>query len=130
MDKLESAHYFSLPSQGNIYTFAPLQLINGSNKLLVAALKREVFCFEYLENSNGVLLPTTKEVSFTYIPSKYVILVVIFLCTFELIGGAEIISMDAFNKSDNSNEFVIGITIIKVAIVFFYPRIYSLNFLF
>lgn len=73
MDKLENAHYFSLPSQGNIYTFAPLRLVNGSNKLLVAALKREVFCFEYLENSNGVLLPTTKEVSFTYIPSEMLI---------------------------------------------------------
>lgn len=70
MDKLESAHYFSLPSQGNIYTFTPLRLVNGSNKLLVAALKREVFCFEYLENTNGVLLPTTREVSFTYIPSN------------------------------------------------------------
>lgn len=27
---------------------------------------------------------------------------------------AEIISLDAFNKSSKSNEFVIGITIIKV----------------
>lgn len=30
--------------------------------------------------------------------------------------GAEIISIDAFNKSATSNEFVIGITIIKVYI--------------
>lgn len=30
-------------------------------------------------------------------------------------GGAEIISIDAFNKSNTKNEFVIGITIIKVA---------------
>lgn len=29
-------------------------------------------------------------------------------------GGAEIISIDAFNKSEENNEFVIGITIIKV----------------
>lgn len=116
MDKLESAHYFSLPSQGNIYTFAPLHLVNGSNKLLVAALKREVFCFEYLENSNGVLLPTTKEVSFTYIPSNVFYICYYYHLTvlFYHLGGAEIISIDAFNKSENSNEFVIGITIIKV----------------
>lgn len=69
MDKLQSAHYFPLPSQGNIYTFTKLVLANGSTKLLVASLKREVFYFEYLDNPNGVLVPTTKEVSFTYIPS-------------------------------------------------------------
>ncbi|KAG5899511.1 hypothetical protein JTB14_008200 [Gonioctena quinquepunctata] len=71
-------------------------LVNGTTKLLVASLKREIFCFEFQESSTGSLIPTTKEVSFTYIPN-----------------GAEIISIDSFNKSTTSNEFVIGITIIK-----------------
>ncbi|KAJ8941658.1 hypothetical protein NQ314_010303 [Rhamnusium bicolor] len=96
MEQFRDAHYFYIPSQGNIYTMTDLKLANGSTKLLVASLKREIFCFEYQESPTGSLVPTTKEVSFTYIPN-----------------GAEIISLDAFNKSSINNEFVIGITIIK-----------------
>ncbi|XP_019868581.1 KICSTOR complex protein kaptin isoform X2 [Aethina tumida] len=96
MEQFTDAHYFHLPSQGNVFTLTDLNLANGSKKLLVASLKREIFCFEYTESSSGYLKPTIKEVSFTYIPS-----------------GAEIISIDAFNKSTYKNEFVIGITIIK-----------------
>ncbi|KAJ8981807.1 hypothetical protein NQ317_007393 [Molorchus minor] len=96
MEQFKDAHYFYIPSQGNIYTMTDLKLANGTKKLLVASLKREIFCFEYQESSTGLLIPTTKEISFTYIPN-----------------GAEIISMDAFNKSSTNNEFVIGITIIK-----------------
>ncbi|EFA06740.2 KICSTOR complex protein kaptin [Tribolium castaneum] len=95
MDQLEESHYFHLPSQGNIYTITHLEAANCPHKILVASLKRDIFCIEYQE-SGGCLIPTTKEVSFTYIPS-----------------GAEIISVDAFNKSATKNEFVIGITIIK-----------------
>ncbi|KAF5288484.1 hypothetical protein FQA39_LY15413 [Lamprigera yunnana] len=96
MEKFQNAHYFSLSSQGNIYTLTTLPLVNNSNKLLVASLRSEVICFEYTENSSDVLIPCTKEVSFTYLPN-----------------GAEIISLDAFNKSEDTNDFVIGITIIK-----------------
>ncbi|KAL3285500.1 hypothetical protein HHI36_000032 [Cryptolaemus montrouzieri] len=96
MDHLNYSHYFSLPSQGNVYTMANLELADGSNKLLVASLKREIFCFEYLDGPDGQLIPTSREVSFTYIPT-----------------GAEIISLDAYNKSSEKNEFVVGITIIK-----------------
>lgn len=71
MENLKCAHYFPLPSQGNIYTLTKLQIANGSNKLLAASLKREVFCFEYCHSPNGILIPTVKEVSFTYIPSRY-----------------------------------------------------------
>lgn len=70
MNNLKSAHYFSLPSQGNIYTLTKLHLTNGSSKLLAASLKREVFCFEYVSSPSGMLIPTVKEVSFTYIPSE------------------------------------------------------------
>ncbi|XP_045474499.1 KICSTOR complex protein kaptin-like [Harmonia axyridis] len=96
MDYLKYSHYFSLPTQGNIYSMANLELANGTSKLLVASLKREIFCFEYIDGPKDQLIPTAREVSFTYIPT-----------------GAEIISIDAYNKSSNNNEFVVGITIIK-----------------
>uniref|UniRef100_A0A1Y1MIN7 Cleavage/polyadenylation specificity factor A subunit N-terminal domain-containing protein n=1 Tax=Photinus pyralis TaxID=7054 RepID=A0A1Y1MIN7_PHOPY len=100
MEKMHNAHYFSLSSQGNIYTVTILRLANNTNKLLVASLRREIIYFEYLQGPTGILIPSTKEVSFTYLPK-----------------GAEIISMDAFNKSETANDFVIGITIIKVSTI-------------
>lgn len=96
LEKLKYSHYFSLPTQGSIYTLANLNLPNGTSKLLVASLKREIYCLEYLEGTDGSLIPTAREVSFTYIPT-----------------GAEIISIDAYNKSTSSNEFVVGVAIIK-----------------
>ena len=45
-----------------------------------------------------VVVPQSQEIQFTYIPS-----------------GAEIISIDAFNHSPVTDDFVIGITIIKSA---------------
>uniref|UniRef100_A0A1B6CK78 Kaptin n=1 Tax=Clastoptera arizonana TaxID=38151 RepID=A0A1B6CK78_9HEMI len=96
MDNFINAHFFSLPSQGNIYSFTKLSLINGINKLLVASLKRKIYSFDYTENAEQLLQPNLKEIAFTYIPN-----------------GAEIISIDAFNKSVTCNDFCIGITIIK-----------------
>ncbi|XP_025162092.1 KICSTOR complex protein kaptin isoform X2 [Harpegnathos saltator] len=69
---------------------------NGSNKLLVASLKRKIYSCEYHLMLDLNLRPMVKELLFTYIPS-----------------GAEIISIDAYNKSDTADSFVIGITIIK-----------------
>ena len=43
---LWNAHTFNLGSQGNIYTQTVIKLINGSCKLLVAALSRKVSCFD------------------------------------------------------------------------------------
>lgn len=96
MENLNHAHYFPMPSQGNVNTISFLELINGTIKILVATLKRQIFCFEYLEKSKSILIPSVKEVSFTYIPTS-----------------AEIITLDSFNKSQEKNDFVIGITIIK-----------------
>ncbi|CAG9763912.1 unnamed protein product [Ceutorhynchus assimilis] len=95
MEQFKDAHYFHIPSQGNVYTTAELKLANDKLLMLAASLKREIFSLEYLEAPAG-LVPSTKEIPFTYIPS-----------------GAEIISLDAFNKSLSTNEVVIGITIIK-----------------
>lgn len=97
MEDIIDAHYFLLPSQGNIYSLSKLCMCNGNNKILAASLRRKIFSFEYT-CSDGVLIPAVREVVFTYIPS-----------------GAEIISIDSFNKSTSGDDFVIGITIIKAS---------------
>ena len=99
--EMVDAHTFSLPYQGSIYTQTTICLIDGTCKLIVAAINRKVFCFELSMSHCAlpcgcVVVPQTKELQFTYIPS-----------------GAEIISIDAFNHSNITDDFVIGITIIK-----------------
>ncbi|XP_043249546.1 KICSTOR complex protein kaptin-like [Colletes gigas] len=98
MSNLIDAHWFPLTSQGNIYSMTKLCSTNGSNKALVASIKRKIYSCEYHLMPNLHLRPLVKELLFTYIPS-----------------GAEIISIDAYNKSDTGDGFVIGITIIKVS---------------
>uniref|UniRef100_A0A0K8SJ50 Kaptin n=1 Tax=Lygus hesperus TaxID=30085 RepID=A0A0K8SJ50_LYGHE len=97
MNSFQDAHYYNLPSQGNVYTYVNLSLTNGTNRALFGILKRKVFCCEFTNDGGGGLIPAVKEVPFTYIPA-----------------GAEIISMDAFNRSSNRDNFIIGISIIKV----------------
>ncbi|XP_077267949.1 KICSTOR complex protein kaptin isoform X2 [Temnothorax americanus] len=94
---LIDAHWFPLASQGNIYSMTKLCSPNSPNKLLVASLKRKIYSCEYHQTSE-FLRPMAKELLFTYIPS-----------------GAEIISIDAYNKSDTGDSFVIGITITKTS---------------
>jgi len=89
------AHFFTLPSQSNIYGYARLSMNCGVNKVLVSSLRRRVFSLEY-SSSSGEIIPTSKEVEFTYIP-----------------GAAEIISIDTFSISKKNNDFVVGITLIK-----------------
>ncbi|CAL7951685.1 unnamed protein product [Xylocopa violacea] len=98
MNNLTDAHWFPLTSQGNIYSMTKLCSINGFNKVLVASLKRKIYSCEYHLMPNLHLRPLVKELLFTYIPS-----------------GAEIISIDAYNKSDGGDGFVIGITILKAS---------------
>ncbi|KAG7205177.1 hypothetical protein KM043_018268 [Ampulex compressa] len=96
MNNLTDAHWFPLASQGNIYSMTRLCSMNGSNKVLVASLKRKIYSCEYHQMPKSYLRPMVKELLFTYIPS-----------------GAEIISIDAYNKLDSGDGFVIGITIMK-----------------
>ncbi|XP_043276595.1 KICSTOR complex protein kaptin-like isoform X2 [Venturia canescens] len=93
---LIEAHWLSLPSQGNIYSMTKLKSSNNSHKVLVASLKRKIYSCEYHPCPTWYLRPLVKEQLFTYIPS-----------------GAEIISIDAYNKQDSGNELVIGVTLIK-----------------
>ncbi|KAF0290993.1 KICSTOR complex protein kaptin [Amphibalanus amphitrite] len=58
--------------------------------------KNAVYSLEYVQDDRGFLHPTVNEIPFTYLPE-----------------GSEIISVDAFNKSENKEEMVVGLAIIK-----------------
>ncbi|XP_034941933.1 KICSTOR complex protein kaptin-like [Chelonus insularis] len=96
MDSLINIHWFPLTSQGNVYSMSKLCSPYSTNKILVASLKRKIFSCGYQKTNDKILKPIVKELLFTYIPS-----------------GAEIISVDGYNKYQFDEEFVIGITIIK-----------------
>lgn len=98
MSNLIDAHWFPLASQSNIYSMTQLCSLSGVNKVLVASLKRKIYSCEYHITPKWNLRPVVKELLFTYIPN-----------------GAEIIAIDAYNKMDMGDGFVIGITIIKTS---------------
>ncbi|TSO37095.1 KICSTOR complex protein kaptin [Bagarius yarrelli] len=79
------------PSQSNIYGLCQA----GENELLAATLKGKVVCFRY-QDLQQKIRPVAKELQFTYIPVD-----------------AEIVSIDAFNKSPPNRGLVVGITFIK-----------------
>ncbi|XP_044226464.1 KICSTOR complex protein kaptin [Thunnus albacares] len=79
------------PSQSNIYGLCQA----GEQELLAATLKGKVVSFRYQELQHKIR-PVAKEVQFTYIPVD-----------------AEIVSIDAFNKSPPKRGLVVGITFIK-----------------
>lgn len=80
------------PSQSNIYGLCRA----GDQELLAATLKGKVVCFRYQALLQHKIRPVAKEVQFTYIPVD-----------------AEIVSIDAFNKSAPNRGLVVGITFIK-----------------
>ncbi|KAK4307757.1 hypothetical protein Pmani_020495 [Petrolisthes manimaculis] len=90
-DKFIAAHFFSILGEGNVYTLTPLVDASGHSRILVGSLQRKVYCLEYTKGK-----PCMREIPFTYIPA-----------------GAEIISMDAINRSVIQEDYIIGITIIK-----------------
>ncbi|GAA6069749.1 KICSTOR complex protein kaptin isoform X1, partial [Tachysurus ichikawai] len=79
------------PSQSNIYGLCAA----GEDELLAATLKGKVLCFRY-QDLQQKIRPVAKELQFTYIPVD-----------------AEIVSIDAFNKSAPNRGLVVGITFIK-----------------
>uniref|UniRef100_A0A3P8YNM0 Kaptin (actin binding protein) n=1 Tax=Esox lucius TaxID=8010 RepID=A0A3P8YNM0_ESOLU len=78
-------------SQSNIYGLCQA----GEQELLAASLKGRVVSFRY-QDLQQKIRPVAKEVQFTYIPVD-----------------AEIVSIDAFNKSPPNRGLVVGITFIK-----------------
>ncbi|XP_042355211.1 KICSTOR complex protein kaptin isoform X2 [Plectropomus leopardus] len=79
------------PSQSNMYGLCQA----GQQELLAATLKGKVVCFRYQDLQHKIR-PVAKEVQFTYIPVD-----------------AEIVSIDAFNKSAPKRGLVVGITFVK-----------------
>ncbi|TWW74309.1 KICSTOR complex protein kaptin [Takifugu rubripes] len=79
------------PSQSNIYGLCQA----GEHELLAATLKGKVVSFRYQELQKKIR-PVAKDVQFTYIPVD-----------------AEIVSIDAFNKSPPKRGLVVGITFVK-----------------
>uniref|UniRef100_A0A672P9T6 Kaptin (actin binding protein) n=1 Tax=Sinocyclocheilus grahami TaxID=75366 RepID=A0A672P9T6_SINGR len=79
------------PSQSNIYGLCQA----GEQELLAATLKGKVVCFRY-QDLQKKIRPVAREIQFTYIPVD-----------------AEIVSIDAFNKSAPKRGMVVGITFIK-----------------
>ncbi|XP_069765780.1 KICSTOR complex protein kaptin isoform X2 [Narcine bancroftii] len=84
-----------LSSQSNIYGLSAVPKPQGGCDLLTATLKGKVICFRY-QTLRQKIRPVAKEVQFTYIPVD-----------------AEIVSIDAFNKSPPKRGLVVGITFIK-----------------
>ncbi|XP_072919959.1 KICSTOR complex protein kaptin [Hemitrygon akajei] len=84
-----------LSSQSNMYGLTAFSKPKGGCDLLTATLKGKVICFRY-QNLRQKIRPVAKEVQFTYIPVD-----------------AEIVSIDAFNKSPPKRGLVVGITFIK-----------------
>uniref|UniRef100_A0A8C2DY52 Kaptin (actin binding protein) n=1 Tax=Cyprinus carpio TaxID=7962 RepID=A0A8C2DY52_CYPCA len=79
------------PSQSNIYGLCQA----GEQEFLAATLKGKVVCFRYQDQQKKIR-PLAREIQFTYIPVD-----------------AEIVSIDAFNKSAPKRGMVVGITFIK-----------------
>ena len=61
-------NFVSLPEQGqsNVYGLVHLSL-GGQNKLVVATVRGQIFCFEYQRDS---VRPLLSPISFTYIPGS------------------------------------------------------------
>nr|XP_042905851.1 KICSTOR complex protein kaptin isoform X2 [Parasteatoda tepidariorum] len=96
MVSMIEAHFYGIPHQSSIYGLTSLFAGESSHKVLVASSKRKVYCIEYTKSKQSVIF-STREVQFTYIPSR-----------------AEIISIDAFNQACHIHDFVVGITFTKL----------------
>ena len=64
----EEIHFSPIPSQTNIYGLTKIESREEGNKIFLASLSGRVVCLEYLPNS---LVPTSREVPFTYIPGLF-----------------------------------------------------------
>lgn len=110
------------PSQSNIYGLCQA----GEQELLAATLKGKVVCFRY-QDVQKKIRPVAKEIQFTYIPGDAFICfwnlfvhLRAFVVKLKLLSvnavDAEIVSIDAFNKSTPKRGLVVGVTFIKVCI--------------
>lgn len=77
---LHELNFLSLPSQSNVYGMVNIHY-KGSNKLLVATLRGEIFKLEFEKRS---LRPSLKPVTFSYIPGTARVLCMCGLATGDL----------------------------------------------
>ncbi|KAK3093986.1 hypothetical protein FSP39_022563 [Pinctada imbricata] len=104
--KWTDANFCSLPShttvfgsakpQTNVYSHSKVADPGGSNKLLLASLSGKFIYIEYQKHFDN-LIPTSKEIQFTYIPAD-----------------AEIISLDVISRSSHRKTLIVGVTFLKV----------------
>ncbi|XP_064602889.1 KICSTOR complex protein kaptin-like isoform X2 [Liolophura sinensis] len=94
--KWVDAHFCSLHSQTNVYALTKILMSDGPNKLLVAPIRGQVVAMEY-QRIHEKLNPSSRAIQFTYIP-----------------GDAEIVSLDAFAKSQHGAGLTVGITFLKL----------------
>ncbi|XP_064483754.1 KICSTOR complex protein kaptin-like isoform X2 [Ornithodoros turicata] len=95
--RMTEVHFSGLPSQSNIYGMTTLTMGWDVNSVLVSCLQRNVFCIEYTRSARNVMVPSTREVQFTYLPE-----------------GADVVAMDAFSRPlGNSLDVIIGIAFVR-----------------
>lgn len=70
MQSLIDSHYLSLPSQGNLFLSVKFQKVDGTTRILVAAIRRKIYLVEYQYMENYIE-PVTKEVFFSCIPGIF-----------------------------------------------------------
>lgn len=63
----EEIHFCPIPSQTNIYGLTKVEGREEGNKVFLASLSGGVICLEYQQNW---LVPSAREVPFTYIPGS------------------------------------------------------------
>ncbi|XP_033640810.1 KICSTOR complex protein kaptin-like [Asterias rubens] len=90
------AHFSCLSNQSNVYGLTSFRLPDGGSKVLVAPLKDNVLCLEYVKEK-GKLKPVAKEVQFIYSNPD----------------DAEVVSIGAFTKQPEATGLVVGITFTK-----------------
>ena len=107
---MELLNYFSFPIQSNIYGLSCLQTCDGTARLLVATLERQIYCIENKHNKFSF-----REVHFTYVPSNVHIVNNHLFHRIDSFNtdGANIISIDSFQRSMNGHDIVVGITFVK-----------------
>ncbi|XP_038073799.1 KICSTOR complex protein kaptin-like [Patiria miniata] len=90
------AHFACLSNQSNVYGLTSFRLPDGGSKVLVAPLKDNVLCLEYVKD-RGNLKPVARDVQFIYSNPD----------------DAELASISAFTKQPESSGLVVGITFTK-----------------
>lgn len=100
---MQEVHYCRLETQSNVYGLAQFKSSTDENRLLVASVHGKVMSVSFQKT-----VPSSREVHFTYIPVD-----------------AEIISLDAFNRSETVGVVAIAFMKLSEGKLNHYLNIYS-----